>query len=66
MLLSAAAFPALAGAILLMFRRVVRHISAAEQKFWAIVEHAPVGVALVDGAGRLTHVNDTLCSTPGP
>jgi len=58
--LSVVVFAALAGAILLIFRWAIRHISASERRFWATVEHAPVG-----SDGRLMHANDTLYSTPG-
>ncbi|MDZ7842023.1 MAG: sensor domain-containing diguanylate cyclase [Gammaproteobacteria bacterium] len=63
--LSAVLFLVFAGALLVTFRWAVRHISASERKFWATVQHAPVGVALVDGHGRFTHINDTLCTILG-
>lgn len=50
---------------LAVFRWTVRHITASERRFWATVEHAPVGVAVVSGDGVFSHVNDTFCGTLG-
>lgn len=63
--LSAVLFLASAVAVMMIFRWAIRHISASERMFWATIEHAPVGVALVRGDGRFVHVNDTLCGTLG-
>jgi len=63
--ISALVFLSLVVSILSIFHWAVRHISESERKFWATVEHAPVGVALVGDDGALTHVNDTLCGTLG-
>jgi len=51
--------------ILLLFRWTVRHIADSERRFWATIEHAPVGVAVVDTGGAFNHLNDTFCATLG-
>jgi len=39
----------------------LRGIRNSEQRFWNTFEHAPVGMVLLDGDGRLLEVNDSLC-----
>jgi len=65
LIVATVAFLVLMASILLLFRWAIRHITASERKFWATVEHAPVGVAVVAGDGGLRRVNDTLCDTLG-
>lgn len=58
-------FVLLAIGILWVFRWTIRHVTESERRFWATIEHAPVGVAVVEGDGVLSHVNDTFCSILG-
>lgn len=51
--------------ILWVFRWTVRQITDSERRFWATIEHAPVGVAVLTGNGVFSHVNDTFCGTLG-
>ncbi|HXH02126.1 MAG TPA: EAL domain-containing protein, partial [Candidatus Competibacteraceae bacterium] len=43
----------------------LRRIIDNEARFCAILNHAPVGIAHVDGSGRFLLVNDSLCALVG-
>ena len=41
-------------------RRALDAVAAAEARFRAVFDHAPVGIAVMDGRGTLTSVNDAF------
>lgn len=42
-------------------KRVVRRLADSEERFRAVFEQTPVGLALMDGESRFIRVNDALC-----
>lgn len=48
----------LAVSSVLVYRWTTRRITRSERKFWAIFEHAPVGVAVISEAGQHVDVNE--------
>lgn len=46
-------------------RRSEQALSAAEERFRATFDHAPLGMAMIDLAGRLADVNEALCAMTG-
>jgi diguanylate cyclase (GGDEF)-like protein/PAS domain S-box-containing protein len=44
-----------------LFAWAMRGLRASQRRFWNTFEHAPVGMALIDGEGQLREVNDSLC-----
>src|SRR6056297_292359 len=47
--------------LIALFIWAMRGVRRSQRRFWNTFEHAPVGMALIDSAGSLMEVNDSLC-----
>lgn len=50
----------LSGALILLFIWALRGVRKSQAYFWNTFENAPVGMTLVDSAGQMVEVNDSL------
>lgn len=47
--------------LIALFIWAMRGVRRSQRRFWNTFEHAPVGMALIDGEGQLMDANDSLC-----